>query len=166
MSNSTSNNPTTASKEVSVTQAINASPARVWAMISDVTRMGEWSPETKSCSWLKGATGPAVGAGFKGNNEIGKKRWSTNSVVAQCEPGKSFAFDVGAMGLKVARWAYTIESGIDANSCSVTETYTDRRGALVRMLGKPLTGVDDRSQHNRAGIETTLANLAKAAEQS
>jgi polyketide cyclase/dehydrase/lipid transport protein len=50
----------------SVTEHMNAPPARVWALIADVTRTGEWSPETHKAEWLDGATGPAVGARFRG----------------------------------------------------------------------------------------------------
>ncbi len=151
--------------EISVSQAISASPGHVWSLISDVTRMGEWSPETTSCAWTKGATGPATGAKFAGNNENGKKKWSTVCTVSACEPGRSFVFDVNVGPIKVARWSYAIEAG-DGDACTITETWTDRRGWLVTKMGKPLSGVDDRSEHNRAGMVTTLANLASAAEQS
>ncbi len=155
--------PSAAATEVSVQQVMSGTPDRVWSLISDVTRMGEWSPETTGCSWLKGATGPAVGARFKGNNQNGKKRWSTVCVVTQCEPAKRFVFDVNVGMLKIARWSYVIEPGADGTGCSVTETWTDRRGALVKSLGKPLSGVADRSEHNRAGMVATLTNLAQAA---
>lgn len=51
-----------------VTVEIAAAPDKVYAMVSDITRMGEWSPECVSCRWAKGATGPAVGARFKATN--------------------------------------------------------------------------------------------------
>ena len=41
---------------------MNASPQQVWALVSDVTRIGEFSPETFEAEWLDGATGPEVGA--------------------------------------------------------------------------------------------------------
>ena len=44
---------------------IDAPPEKVYAMVSDVTRMGEWSPETHTCRWIDGATGPAVAATWK-----------------------------------------------------------------------------------------------------
>ena len=56
------------SAPVVVTKEINASPETVFAMVSDLTRMGEWSPENQGGQWVKGATGPAVGAQFKGRN--------------------------------------------------------------------------------------------------
>jgi len=148
--------------EVSVSRTIAASPEEVWALISNVTRIGEWSPETTSCSWLGGATGPAVGARFAGTNVNGKKRWKTTSTVVESEPGKSFVFDVKGGPLKVARWSYRITP--NSSGCSVTETWTDQRGWLVTTLGKPISGVTDRSEHNRQGMEVTLANLAHIAE--
>jgi uncharacterized protein YndB with AHSA1/START domain len=51
---------------VSVTKDISASPESIWALVTDLPRMGEWSPENRGGEWLKGATGPSVGARFKG----------------------------------------------------------------------------------------------------
>ena len=51
----------------SVTVHINATPDQVWDLVSDVTRIGEYSPETFEAEWLDGATGPAVGASFRGH---------------------------------------------------------------------------------------------------
>lgn len=149
-------------QQVSVTRAIGAPADTVWAMISDVTRMGEWSPETVGCRWIKGATGPAVGARFAGDNRNGGKSWSTNCTVTAAEPGRSFAFRVDVGPIKVAEWGFAIQPG--AEGCTVTETWTDRRGKLATLLGKPLSGVADRAEHNRAGMEQTLERLAAAAE--
>ena len=43
----------------SVTLHMNASPDQVWALVSDVTRIGAYSPETFEAEWLEGASGPA-----------------------------------------------------------------------------------------------------------
>ena len=43
---------------------IAAPPEAVWDLISDVTRMGDWSPECYRCTWLDGGTGPRAGARF------------------------------------------------------------------------------------------------------
>ena len=50
----------------------------VWALVSDLTRMPEWSPETTKVEWTGGSTGPSVGATFKGSNRMGPRRWSTS----------------------------------------------------------------------------------------
>jgi len=57
--------------EVEVTEAVRAEPSVVYDLISDVTRMGSWSPETTSCRWLSDAIGPTVGARFRGTNRHG-----------------------------------------------------------------------------------------------
>jgi len=147
---------------VIVEKVVAAPPDVVWSLVSDVTRMAEWSPETASCEWLGGATGPVVGARFRGRNQHGGKRWSTVSTVTVAEPGQALAFEVKAGPLKVARWAYDIEP-VDGG-CRVTETWTDQRGRLVAALGKPTSGVGDRAAHNRATMTETLERLAAAAE--
>jgi uncharacterized protein YndB with AHSA1/START domain len=150
------------SNQVTVSRDIAAPAKLVWGMISDVTRMGEWSPENTGGAWRKGATGPSVGAAFSGENRNGSKQWKTVCVVDACEPGRTFSFVVAAGPFKVARWAYTITPS--ATGCSVDETWTDLRNGLVTKLGKPVSGVADRKAHNMAGMEVTLQRLAAAAE--
>jgi hypothetical protein len=124
--------------------------------------MGRWSPETTSCRWLGDATGPAVGARFKGNNRDGWRRWSTICTVIAAEPGRRFAFDVGMGPLPVARWTYDFAD--EGDGCRVTETWTDRRLSWMVRFSPVVMGVRDRGEHNRAGMETTLTELARAAE--
>jgi hypothetical protein len=146
---------------VSVARTIEAPAEQVWALVSDVTRMGEWSPETTSAEWLGGATSPASGAKFRGTNRHGKKTWKSVSTIIDADPGRVFAFRVKAMGFDVAEWRYTFEP--TATGCTVTETWTDRRGALMKALSPKATGVTDRAEHNRASMEVTLEHLGAAA---
>jgi uncharacterized protein YndB with AHSA1/START domain len=152
------------SDEVSVTREIHAPADRVWALVSDVTRMGEWSPENERGVWLGGATGPAPGARFRGTNRIGRRKWKTVATVVAAEPGRRFSFRVSAKGLNVADWSYAFEPA--ATGCRVTETWTDRRAGFFKPLAQLVTGVADRASHNRAGMEQTLDRLAAVAESS
>lgn len=148
---------------MTVEREIAAPAEEVWAMVSDLTRMGEWSPEATGAKWLKGATGPAVGVRFASRNRAGWRRWSTVGEIVECEPGKAFAFDVSAGPFKVARWSYRFEP--TATGCKVVEQWDDHRGGqLMAVVGKVASGVGDRASHNREGMEQTLANLAAAAE--
>jgi uncharacterized protein YndB with AHSA1/START domain len=149
-------------ERVSVTREISAPAEQLWAMVSDVTRMGEWSPENEAGEWLRGATAPLPGATFRGTNRNGKKSWKTVATVVEAEPGRVFAFRVKASALKVAEWRYTFEP--TATGCRVTETWIDQRGFIVKTMGKPVSGVGDRATHNRAGMERTLERLAASAE--
>ena len=72
----------------SVTVNVEAPPERIWDLVSDVTRIGRYSPETFEAEWVDGATGPAVGAKFKGHvkrNGVGPVYW-TLCTVTVCEP--------------------------------------------------------------------------------
>ena len=148
--------------DVIVERDIAAPPEKVWAMISDVTRMGEWSPEATGGAWSKGVSGPAVGARFKGTNANGKKSWTTACRVTACEPGRAFGFAVRGGGLPVADWNYTITP--TPEGCHVVEQWTDHRGAAIKFLGRIISGVAERAPHNQANMERTLAALAQAAE--
>ena len=146
---------------VSESVRITAPPGVVWTMVSDVTRMGEWSPETTSCRWVGGADGPTVGAAFVGTNRNKVWRWSTRCRVTEAVPGESFAFDVSFMGMPVSNWRYDISAVADG--CEVTESTTDARGEFIKRLAVVGTGVHDRVARNRATMRATLAALAAAA---
>jgi uncharacterized protein YndB with AHSA1/START domain len=150
-----------ATETVQVTRDIAAAPGVLWAMVADVTRMGEWSPETAKCTWLRRADGPAVGARFKGVNRNGRRRWSTVSTVTECRPGEVFAFETVAGPFAISTWEYRFTPS--GTGTTVTETWTDRRGRIARGLGKPVSGVEERASHNRAGMEATLERLAAVA---
>lgn len=147
---------------VSVTTHINASPAVVYDLVSDLPRMGELSPENTGGKWLGSATGPAVGARFKGTNRNGARRWSTTCTVTEATPGKTFAFDVKAGPFAVARWTYRITPS--GAGCDVTETFDDHRSGWMHTVGALASGVKDRTTHNTAGMEATLERLKAAAE--
>lgn len=71
--------------EASVTMA--ARPEAVWAVISDVRRVGEWSGECRGCDWVGGADAPVSGARFRGRNRRGGFRWARlNEVVLADRP--------------------------------------------------------------------------------
>jgi uncharacterized protein YndB with AHSA1/START domain len=148
---------------VSVTATINAPADLVWDLISDVTRMGEWSPETSSCRWLGEPAGPQVGARFAGTNEYRGNRWRTVCTVTAAERGREFAFDVtGARVLSVATWRYELRPN-DAG-CEVVESWADRRGAFLRWHGRRVQGITDRGEHNRRTMAETLDRLKLVAE--
>lgn len=56
----------------SVARVIGAPAEVVYDLVSDVTRMGDYSPENTGGTWLDGATGPAVGARVTGTNEVAR----------------------------------------------------------------------------------------------
>jgi hypothetical protein len=148
--------------DVQVEESIAAAPGAVYELVSDVTRMGEWSPETTSCRWLGGATGPVAGARFRGANRSGWRRWSTTCTVIDVQPGARFAFDVDYGPLPVSRWTY--EFVLEGAGSRVIETWEDRRPGWMAKASTVVMGVPDREGHNRDGMRATLAALRRAAE--
>ena len=144
------------------TVTIAAPASRVWALVSDLPAMGAYSPENTGGRWLDGATGPAVGAGFRGANQRGRHRWSTRVTVVACVPGEAFAFDVTSAGRPVARWSYALTA--TEQGCTVTETWLDQRGRVLAAIGRRVTGERDRASFTAASIEQTLAALKAHAE--
>lgn len=148
--------------EISRSVDVAAPADKVWALVSDLPGMGRLSPENTGGTWIKGATGPVVGARFRGSNRSGWHRWSTTVTVVRCEPGSQFAFNVGAVGLKVAEWSYSLAPS--GAGCTVTETWTDNRGAIMKAIGQLTTGVGDREAFTATSIERTLAAVKATAE--
>src|ERR1019366_3907987 len=96
----------------SVTVHMAASPLKVWGLVSDVTKIGRYSPETFEAEWLDGATGPEVGAKFRGHvkrNGIGPVYWST-ATVRDCVPGSAFSFGIGSPDQPLSVWGYRLET--------------------------------------------------------
>jgi uncharacterized protein YndB with AHSA1/START domain len=72
---------------------VPAPPMEVYAAVSDITRMGEWSPQCWRCTWDSDARG--VGARFTGDNRTPEREWSTTSEIVADVPGEHFAWSVG-----------------------------------------------------------------------
>ena len=142
----------------SVSGWIAAPPSVVWALVSDLTRMGEWSPETHRVEWLGGATGPAVGVRFRGHNRRPfLQRWSTTPTIRVCEPDRELAFALGLATRDFVVWRYQLEP--DGDGTRVTESVTVRGWALYGLL-RPRR----RERQLVDGMQHTLERLKIAAE--
>ncbi|MHB2023712.1 MAG: SRPBCC family protein [Mycobacteriales bacterium] len=148
--------------EVEVSVQVAAEPARVWELVGDPARMGQWSPECYRVDWIDGASGPAVGARFHGHNRLGWRKWTTTGQIVTYESGRALAFDVSLFGRPVARWSYLVEP--DGSQTRLTEKFLDRRDKIFRLLGPAARGVSDTEKHNRAGMLATLERIRLAAE--
>lgn len=146
---------------------VSASPEKVYELVSDVTRMGEWSPETTRCTWLGGVTGPAVGARFKGINRRGVLRWSTTPRVVAADRGREFAFLVSlpVLGREMTRWRYRFEPAADGGTDVLESFEMVNDLPLVVALGeRHLMRVDDRKADLEAGMLRTLERIKAVAE--
>ncbi|MDX6293949.1 MAG: hypothetical protein QOH50_3024 [Kribbellaceae bacterium] len=124
---------------------IDAPGNQLYALVSDLPRMGEWSPECTRVSWAGGATGAATtGSGRSAGSP--KVRCSRRSPAA---------------GSPIARWEYEFTPAA-TGGCTVAESWSDRRPTAMRLAFGWIFG--DRNKRNAHGIRTTLANLKTAAE--
>lgn len=143
---------------------VNAAPEMLYDMVSDVTRMGEWSPETIRCKWIDGATGPAPGARFKGTNKRGVIRWSTKPEVVAAEPGSEFAFVTHSAGPST-KWKYRFERTADGGTALVEsfETLADD-SPLLTFIERRLMRIADQKADLEAGMQRTLERIKAVAE--
>lgn len=147
---------------VVVCRDIAASPEVVFAAIADITRMGEWSPETYKAEWKDGATEAAVGARYTGHNRNGDKEWSIDAEIVELVPGERFFFDCTSRGYVFSKWGYTIEP--IEGGCRVTEYSQDLRPESALERSFQISGVTDRKSHNEVTMAKTLERLAAALE--
>jgi uncharacterized protein YndB with AHSA1/START domain len=139
-----------------------APPERVWELVSDVTRIGEFSPETFEAEWLDGATGPAVGAKFRGHvkrNGKGPIYW-VNCTVIVSEPGREFTFGTAGNTEPLNVWSYKLEP--EGDGTDVTESFTLANKLLLRVYWAVLGWA--RGPTNRNGMRTTLERIKAVVE--
>ncbi len=153
---------------------IDAPAEEIYALVSDVTRMGEWSPECFGADWMDGSIdendGPVVGAQFHGRNRRGDNEWVTPNTIVVAEAGREFAWVVGTEDFQVCCWRFVFAS--ENGGTTVTESFElgkeevgftsavleapeDERGAMVDVRRSQL--VED--------MEATLLKLKERAEQ-
>jgi hypothetical protein len=134
----------------------------VWALVSDVTRIGEFSPETFEAKWTRGSTGPEVGAYFAGHvkrNGVGPTYWSPCRVTV-CEPERVFEFSVGTDSVSVNNWGYRLTpkgSGTEVTEYFRLESSLPTR-AYWLLLGRL------RGRTNERGMRTTLERMKAVLE--
>ena len=142
---------------------IGAPADAVFDLVTDITRIGEFSPETFEAEWLDGAIGPKDGARFRGHvkrNGRGPVYWTTCRVVT-CKPGREFAFAVTRSGGKTLNtWRYRLDPAADGTD--VTESFELMPIPAIRLYW--LLAGWSRGRTNLAGMRTTLERIKTVAE--
>jgi uncharacterized membrane protein len=148
--------------QASVTVAMDAPAEQIWDLVADVRNTGKFSPETFEAEWLDGASGPALGAKFRGHvkrNEIGPIYWTTCRVTA-CEPGSEFGFEVLMGDRAVNNWHYRFTPVDDGTE--VTESFRMTEGLMTTVFG--LIGGQLRKRRNIRDMRTTLERIRAVVE--
>ncbi len=138
---------------------IGAAAESVYDLVSDLSRMGEWSPENRGGEWLEGGDG-AVGDRFEGHNKIGEREWSVVAQVTSAERGREFQFVTGDPESPYVRWSYRMAG---SGPVTLTEVWDVEQlpPTLVSMTPEQLAG---RAAAVRKAMEQTLAGIKATAE--
>jgi len=148
-----------------VSRHIEASPETLYDIIADVTRMPELSPELVSCTWLDGATRPAVGARFVAVNVAPNGRtWKNRPAVAVADRPREFAISRTEPMAGTVRWRYLFEP--EGSGTRVIESYEVERPVtrLGWLVIERIFAGKDRRDALRLGMEQTLDRLAELVE--
>ncbi|GAA3805599.1 SRPBCC family protein [Sphaerisporangium flaviroseum] len=141
---------------------IDAPPRKVWELVTDVTRYGEWSPENTGGRWLAGVGG-RLGASFRGRNRHGLFRWATTCTVVEWDRPRAFTFEVN---LSRMRWGYRLEPDGDG---TILYEWREHIGSPVKpirtLLSLGLLG-KNRESLMVEGMRSTLRRIKEAAERS
>ncbi len=135
---------------------IEASPEIVYAILTDLTRISELSPECYKAEWENGSTGAVVGARFRGYNQNGNHKWDQGCVVVAADPGKEWVFDVPSDDGRATTWRYEMKP--TDNGCRVTESFDSP------VLDGEFFQKVNRHKILLENIDRTLSNLKAAAE--
>lgn len=142
---------------------IAAPPATVWAAVSDLRRMPEWSPQVESTRLRHGAADVAAGVEFTNLNIHGELKWTTHGTVVRMEDEREIAFRIDENRVV---WSFYLEptagggtklterrecpDGISEQSLQLTDAYLGGQQAFTEIM--------------RKGIRQTLLAIKDAME--
>lgn len=145
-----------------VTVHVDAPPDKVWSVVANVDRMGEWSPECYRVEWLDGATSPArPGARFKGWNKWGPVRWSMTCRVRAADPGREVSWSTLKGDRELVTWAYRMEPS--GEGTDVTESFEVHHMPLSAVIFEDFVMVN-RDQGRERAMRQTLDRIKAVAE--
>ncbi|MER7974826.1 SRPBCC family protein, partial [Streptomyces sp. NPDC096080] len=135
---------------------VDASPARVYELVSDVSSIGRWSPDADDVAFDPEA-GPRVGAWFSGRNRRDGREWTSRSEIVRADPGTAFGFAVGGARDGIVHWEWTLTP--QGGGTVVGQSWRLLR--LDPVLGTTRAELDALRRHMAASAETTLVALAQ-----
>lgn len=161
-------------------QLIEASPATIWGLVTDIDLPARFSPELQRVSWLDDASGPRLGATFEGVNQndiLGE--WRTVSVVTEMEEPLAFAWAVvdadGFAGpantdpaYPAATWRFDLQSHASATTLRLSVRIGPAPSGLNLVIEKAPEHeeeiVESRLGMLRDGMRSTLTGIKELAE--
>lgn len=149
---------------------VAADPFSVYDVASDITRMGEWSPESTGGDWAEGERG-TLGSRFQGHNRVGDSSWTTECEVVAAQPGRRFAWAVltSAPDADTSVWSFEIEP--QEGGALLTQRYVMRQppGGLLQVKERlsaeqVATFFEDRRSRIQKALKMTIAGIKASVE--
>jgi uncharacterized protein YndB with AHSA1/START domain len=138
---------------------IDAPVAKVWSLVSDLSRMPQWSPQ---CRVMKPLGPVRPGTRTINLNRRNRLVWPTTCTITEVVPEKKVAFRVDA---NKTVWSYELEP--TATGTRLVETRNAENGvtAVSNMaVNKLMGGVPSFEEELVAGMNESLAKIKAAAE--
>ena len=141
---------------------IAAPPADVWALVRDVRRMPEWSPQVTSTRLRAGFDRCAVGTEFTNRNRDGELEWTTHGEIVRYDEAEAIAFRIAENWVV---WSFHLEP-VDGGTLLTQRRETpDGISELSRELTDGFLGGQEAFTANlRAGMRATLEAIKATAE--
>ena len=140
---------------------IDAPPSAVWAVVSDLQRMGEWSPQCRKMIVFGGEV--RKGTKTLNVNRDGLKVWPSRAKVVEFEPEKKIAWRIAE---NWTVWSFELEP--TANGTKLTERREAPKGTtsgVSQFLVKRMLGGNTNFEADLVrGMNQTLARVKGAAE--
>lgn len=148
------------SRTLEATIDISASPQQVWAVVADLKRMGEFSPQCRRMTVLGGPVG--VGTKTVNINRKGLLVWPSTAKVLTFEPGRELRFRVNE---NRTIWSFVLEP-IDGGTRIVQrrEAPTGTSKISKILINLAMGGADSFDDDMVVGMNATLAKLKNAVE--
>lgn len=148
------------SKTLEATVEIAASPERVWSVISDLQRMGEWSPQCRKMIIRGGAV--TRGTTTININKKGLLVWPTTSKVVTFEPGRELRFRINE---NRSLWSFTLEPTETGTKVVQRREAPKGTSKLSQTLIKYVLGGHDAFDDDMViGMNATLARVKNEVE--
>jgi uncharacterized protein YndB with AHSA1/START domain len=148
-------------RPISASVQIAAPPEAVWAVVSDLTRMPEWSPELRWITTL-GRPPVRVGSLLLGVNRRGLAVWPTTSRVVRLDPGRAVAWKTRESG---ATWTYELEPE-DGGTRLTGSRGLPEFTLATRLMAPLIGGVAGHDDELAAGVATTLDRIRATVERA
>ncbi|MFW5471541.1 SRPBCC family protein [Knoellia sp. CPCC 206435] len=140
---------------------MSATPEEVWAVVSDVTRAPDLSPEVSACRWLDGATEPAVGVRFEATNTVNGRSWKNRPVITRVEPGHLLRFERTEPFAGTIAWQWTVTPADGGTHTTVAYEVTRPIRRIGWFVIERIYRAGNRRDELASGMEQSLQRLAQ-----